>query len=120
VAVCWEAQFGDFVNGASCIIDNFIAAGERKWGPQSGLVLLLPHGYEGMGPEHSSARLERFLQMSEDDESVFPKSLTTDPSGEAQIKATNWVVANCTTPANYFHILRRQIHRGFRKPVSFF
>ncbi|KAK6187666.1 hypothetical protein SNE40_005643 [Patella caerulea] len=113
--VIWEAQFGDFANTAQCIIDQFISSGQAKWIRQSGVVLLLPHGYEGMGPEHSSARLERFLQSSNDDSEYFPPE---GPNFEIQqLHEINWFVCNFTTPANFFHAMRRQIALPFRKPL---
>ncbi|RVE55510.1 hypothetical protein OJAV_G00235570 [Oryzias javanicus] len=116
--VLWEAQFGDFNNTAQCIIDQFISSGQTKWVRQNGIVLLLPHGLEGMGPEHSSGRPERFLQMCNDDPDVFP-SLSEDLA-EQQLYDCNWIVVNCSTPANYFHVLRRQMLLSFRKPLVIF
>merc|ERR1719210_2394917 len=113
--VIWEAQFGDFANTSQCIIDQFVASGQAKWVRQSGLVLLLPHGMEGMGPEHSSARMERFLQMSSDDPDYFP--VENENFEMQQYHDSNWIVANFTTPANIFHALRRQIAAPFRKPL---
>eukprot|EP00127_Corallochytrium_limacisporum_P007174 Clim_evm47s243 gene=Clim_evmTU47s243 len=115
--VCWEAQFGDFVNGAQIIIDQFISCGEAKWLRQSGLTMLLPHGYEGMGPEHSSARMERFLQQCDEDPDVIPDM---HHNTRAQIQNSNWQIVNCSSPANYYHVLRRQVHRDFRKPLVVF
>ncbi|KAJ7956097.1 putative 2-oxoglutarate dehydrogenase [Quillaja saponaria] len=112
--VIWEAQFGDFANGAHVIFDNFLSSGESKWLRQIGLVVLLPHGYDGQGPEHSSGRLERFLQMSDDNPYVIPEM---DPTLRTQIQECNWQIVNVTTPANFFHVLRRQLHREFRKPL---
>lgn len=113
--VIWEAQFGDFANTAQCIIDQFIASGQAKWIRQTGLVMLLPHGYEGMGPEHSSARLERFLQLSDEDPDTIPES--DEFESMTQLKNINMIVANPTTPANMFHLLRRQTKLPFRKPL---
>jgi 2-oxoglutarate dehydrogenase E1 component len=112
--ILWEAQFGDFVNGAQVMIDQFISAGEDKWLRQSGLVMLLPHGYMGQGAEHSSCRVERFLQQVDEDPDVIPAMHADE---RRQIQMTNWQVVNCTTPANYYHVLRRQVHRDFRKPL---
>ncbi|XP_016288226.1 2-oxoglutarate dehydrogenase-like, mitochondrial isoform X2 [Monodelphis domestica] len=116
--VCWEAQFGDFHNTAQCIIDQFISSGQTKWVRHNGIVLLLPHGMEGMGPEHSSARPERFLQMSNDDSDAYPEF--SDDFEVAQLYDCNWIVVNCSTPANFFHVLRRQIQLPFRKPLIIF
>lgn len=113
--VIWEAQFGDFANTAQCIIDQFISCGETKWRRQSGLVINLPHGYEGMGPEHSSARLERFLQMTDEDPDLYPSD--TSDEDIASHERINWMVINSSTAANYFHALRRQVLRGYRKPL---
>ncbi len=112
--ILWEAQFGDFSNTAQVIIDQFISSGEAKWLRQSGLTLLLPHGYDGQGPEHSSARLERFLQMADEDPTQIPEM---EMERRTQLQECNWQICNVTTPANYFHMLRRQVHREFRKPL---
>ncbi|WFD21465.1 oxoglutarate dehydrogenase (succinyl-transferring) [Malassezia equina] len=109
----WEAQFGDFANNAQCIIDQFIASGEHKWLQRTGLVVNLPHGYDGQGPEHSSARPERFLLLMDDHPYRFPNSEQL----ARQHQDANMAVVYCTTPANLFHVLRRQVHRDFRKPL---
>lgn len=111
--VMWEAQFGDFANNAQCIIDQFISSGEKKWLQRTGLTLLMPHGYDGQGPEHSSGRMERFLQLIDEHPYKFPNM-------ERQHQDCNMQVVYCTTPANYFHVLRRQVHRDFRKPLVCF
>jgi len=111
--VLWEAQFGDFSNGAQVMIDQFVTSGETKWNVKNGLVMLLPHGYDGQGPEHSSCRVERFLQLS-DANDEFP---TTEESEDDISKLGNVTIANCTTAANYFHLLRRQVRRPYRKPL---
>ncbi|BAO41832.1 2-oxoglutarate dehydrogenase E1 component [Kluyveromyces marxianus] len=114
--VQWEAQFGDFANTAQVIIDQFIAGAEVKWKQRSGLVLSLPHGYDGQGPEHSSGRLERFLQLANEDPRYFP----SEEKLQRQHQDCNFQIVYPTTPANLFHILRRQQHRQFRKPLALF
>ena len=113
--VIWEAQFGDFANGAQVIIDNFVTSGETKWEQQSGLVLNMPHGMDGQGPEHSSGRIERFLQLCDDN-----CDSTQNMKYEDQLKSVNIGVASCSTSSNYFHLLRRQMHRNYRKPLILF
>ncbi|KAF7730655.1 2-oxoglutarate dehydrogenase E1 component [Apophysomyces ossiformis] len=111
--VMWEAQFGDFANNAQCIVDQFISAGEQKWLQRSGLVMSLPHGYDGQGPEHSSARIERYLQMCDDNPYIYP----SPEKLSRQHQDCNMQVVYASTPAQYFHVLRRQICREFRKPL---
>ena len=111
--VIWEAQFGDFANGAQIMIDQFIASGETKWNVKNGLVLLLPHGYDGAGPEHSSCRIERYLQLTNAPDEYPSEDLDAGKIAE-QI---NMKVVNCSTAAQYFHVLRRQQRRPFRKPL---
>jgi 2-oxoglutarate dehydrogenase E1 component len=111
--VSWEAQFGDFANGAQCIIDQFLAAGEQKWLQRTGLVMSLPHGYDGQGPEHSSSRIERYLQLCDENPYVYP----SPEKLSRQHQDCNMQVVYASTPAQYFHVLRRQICRQFRKPL---
>lgn len=113
--VIWEAQFGDFANTAQVIVDQFLSAGEHKWMQQSSLVMLLPHGYEGQGAEHSSCRIERYLQLCDDDEDNIP--VVDGEDANSHIQKTNMQVMNLSTPANYFHALRAQMQRDFRKPL---
>ncbi|CCD33778.1 hypothetical protein BofuT4_P063800.1 [Botrytis cinerea T4] len=114
--VMWEAQFGDFANNAQCIIDQFVASGEVKWMQRSGLVMSLPHGYDGQGPEHSSGRMERYLQLCNEDPRIFP----SPEKLERQHQDCNMQIAYMTSPSNLFHILRRQMNRQFRKPLIIF
>lgn len=115
----WEAQFGDFANTAQPIIDQFIASGEKKWLQRTNLTMLLPHGYDGAGPEHSNAHIERFLSLSDEDPYTPVSSDESDPKCR-QIQDCNWQLVYPSTPANYFHALRRQVHRDFRKPLILF
>lgn len=115
----WEAQFGDFANTAQPIIDQFIASGEKKWLQRTNLTLLLPHGYDGAGPEHSNAHIERFLSLCDEDPRVPVASDEMNPKTR-QIQDCNWQLVYPSTPANYFHALRRQVHRDFRKPLVLF
>lgn len=115
--VQWEAQFGDFANGAQIAIDNFIVSGESKWNVASGLVLLLPHGFDGQGPEHSSCRIERLLSASDDDPMDIASHKEYEKNLDLQLQDTNIQVCNPTTSANYFHVLRRQLRRNYRKPL---
>jgi 2-oxoglutarate dehydrogenase E1 component len=112
--VLWEAQFGDFANGAQVIIDQFLSSGEAKWNVKNGLVLLLPHGYDGQGPEHSSARPERYLQLCDQDDQVPNNG---EYWNKIVLKNTNMQVLNCSTAAQYFHALRVQMRMPFRKPL---
>jgi 2-oxoglutarate dehydrogenase E1 component len=113
--VLWEAQFGDFANGAQVIIDQFICSGEAKWNVKSGLVMLLPHGYDGQGPEHSSCRVERYLQLCDQDDTIPGDGVNYDNTDI--LRKSNMSVVNCSTAANYFHLLRTHMRMPFRKPL---